>query len=166
MEESAEAQYKDHHDMQYQQMEKADRDNVHARLGDAECKDVLQKWPNSKYATAAGDMLRKIQEVLAEGEEKVAEYYAKKSGNGYFASATRASPLVDTYPLYSRADDALWLAADDYNQMGDKFENQQASMYTKIVRDALSLHVEDTKAQLKAMGRAVPDAPIRCRKRA
>src|ERR1700689_4253776 len=48
MEESAEAQYKVC-DMQYQQMEKADRDNVHARLGDAECKDVLQKWPNSKY---------------------------------------------------------------------------------------------------------------------
>jgi outer membrane protein assembly factor BamD len=103
--------------------------------------------------------LRKIQEDLAEGEEKVAEYYAKKGGNGYAASANRASTLVDTYPLYSRADDSLWLAADDYNQMGDKYENQQASMYTKIVHDyPLSLHAEEARAQLKAMGRAVPDA--------
>ncbi|MEI9972535.1 MAG: type I-C CRISPR-associated protein Cas8c/Csd1 [Ignavibacteriota bacterium] len=44
MEESAEAQYKIC-EMQYQQMDKSDRDSVHARLGDAECKDVLQKWP-------------------------------------------------------------------------------------------------------------------------
>ena len=158
MEESAEAQYKIC-EMQFQQMDKEDRDNVHARLGDAECKDVLQKWPNSKYATAAADMLRKIQEDLAAGELKVAEFYHKKGGNGYFSSANRASTLVDTYPLFSGAPDALWLAADDYNQMGDKFENQQASMYTRIVRDyPLSLHVEEAKAQLKAMGRPIPDA--------
>jgi outer membrane protein assembly factor BamD len=158
MEESAEAQFKIC-DMQYLQMDKSDRDSVHARLGEAECKDVLQKWPNSKYATNAADMLRKIQEDLAEKEMKVAEYYAKKGGNGYASSANRANNLVDTYPLYSQADEALWLAADDYNQMGDKYENQQASMYTRIVRDyPLSIHAEDAKAQLRAMGRPVPDA--------
>jgi outer membrane protein assembly factor BamD len=158
MEESAEAQFKIC-EMQYLQMDKADRDNVHARLGDAECKDVLQKWPNSQYATQAADMERRIQEVLAEAEEKVAEFYHGKGGNGYFASATRANTLVDTYPLYSRADDALWLAADDYNQMGDKYENQQADMYTRLVRDyPLSLHAEDARRQLQAMGRPVPDA--------
>jgi outer membrane protein assembly factor BamD len=158
MEESAEAQFKIC-DMQYQQMDKSDRDSVHARLGEAECKDVLQKWPNSKYATDASDKLRKIQEDLAEKEMKVAEYYAKKGGNGYASSANRANNLVDTYPLYSQADEALWLAADDYNQMGDKYENLQASMYTRIVRDyPLSIHAEDAKAQLRAMGRPVPDA--------
>jgi outer membrane protein assembly factor BamD len=158
MEESAEAQFKIC-EMQFLQMDKSDRDNVHARLGDAECKDVLQKWPNSQYATRAADMDRKIQEVLAEGEMKVAEFYHQKGGNGYYASVTRANTLADTYPLYSRADDALWLAADDYNQMGDKFENQQAAMYTRIVRDyPLSLHADDAKRQLQAMGRPVPDA--------
>ena len=158
MEEAAEAQYKIC-DMQYLQMDKSDRDNVHARLGDAECKDVIQKWPNSKYATDAAKMEREIQEVLADGEMKVAEFYAKKGGNGYFSSANRANNLVDQYPLYSRADDALWMAADDYNQMGDKFENKQADMYTRIVRDyPLSVHAEDARAQLKAMGRPVPDA--------
>jgi outer membrane protein assembly factor BamD len=158
MEESAEAQFKIC-DMQYLQMDKAERDDVHARLADAECKDVLQKWPNSHYATDAANMLRQVQEVEAEHEMVVAEFYAKKGGNGYSASANRANNLVDTYPLYSRADDALWIAADDYNQLGDKYENKQAEMYTRIVRDyPLSVHVEDAKAQLKAMGRSVPDA--------
>jgi outer membrane protein assembly factor BamD len=157
MEEAAEAQYKIC-DMQYLQMDKADRDNVHARLGDAECKDVIQKWPNSKYATDAAKREREIQEVLAEGEQKVAEFYAKKGGNGFYASASRANNVADTYPLYSRADDALWLAAGDYNQMGDKYENKQAEMYTRIVKDyPLSLHAEEAKANLRAMGRPVPD---------
>ena len=43
MEESAEAQAKIC-TMQYEQMDKADRDPVHARLADAECKVVLQQW--------------------------------------------------------------------------------------------------------------------------
>jgi outer membrane protein assembly factor BamD len=158
MEESAEAQFKIC-EMQFLQMDKADRDNVHARLGDAECKDVLAKWPNSQLATKAADMDRKIQEVLAEGEMKVAEFYAQKGGNGYFSSANRANSLVDQYPLFSRADDALWLAAGDFNQMGDKYEDKQANMYTRLVRDyPLSLHAEEARRNLQAMGRPVPDA--------
>jgi outer membrane protein assembly factor BamD len=157
MEESAEAQYKIC-DMQYQQMDKADRDPVHARLADAECKDVLLKWPNSQYATGAAKMEREIQEVLADQEMKVGLYYAKKGGNGYVASANRLNNMVDQYPLYSQADEALWIAADDYNQMGDRYENKQAEMYTRIVRDyPLSVHAQDAKAQLKAMNRPVPD---------
>src|SRR5580658_957153 len=61
MEEAAEAQYKIC-DMQYQQMDKADRDPVHARLTEVECKDVLLKWPNSHNASMAADKLRQIQE--------------------------------------------------------------------------------------------------------
>jgi outer membrane protein assembly factor BamD len=158
MEESAEAQYKVC-DMQYQQMDKSDRDNVHARLGEAECKDVLLKWPNAHNAAAAADKLRQIQETLADGEFKVGLFYVKKGGNGYFSGANRFNSLVDQYPLYSQADEALWQAADAYNQIGDRFEGKQVEMYTRIVRDyPLSIHAEDAKAQLRAMGRPVPDA--------
>ena len=158
MEESAEAQFKIC-DMQYQQMDKPDRDPVHARLADAECKDVLLKWPNSKFAPDAAKREREIQEVLAESEFMVGRNEAKKGGKSYFPSANRLNTLVDSYPLYSKADEALWIAADDYNQIGDRFENKQAEMYTRIVRDyPLSIHAEDAKAQLKALGRPIPDA--------
>jgi hypothetical protein len=90
---------------------------------------------------------------------KVGQYYAKKGGNGYFASASRLNGLLDQFPLYSQADEAAWIAADDYLQMGDRYENKQAEMYTRIVRDyPLSIHAADAKAQLKAMNRPVPDA--------
>ena len=100
-------------------MDKADRDTVHARLADAECKDVLQKYPNSKFAPEAARMMREIQEVLAESEmQGRACSTAKKGGNGYSASANRLSAWCDQYPLYSQADEALWLAADDYQPDG------------------------------------------------
>jgi outer membrane protein assembly factor BamD len=158
MEEAAEAQFKICN-MQFQQMDKADRDTTHARQAETECKDVILKWPNSKYAPDAAQKVRESQEVLAQGEMNVAAQYHHKGGNAYFSSANRLQALVDQYGLYSRADDALWMLADDYLQMGDKYENKQADAYTRIVRDyPLSVHVEDAKAQLEAMHRAVPEA--------
>jgi outer membrane protein assembly factor BamD len=128
-------------------------------MAEAECKDLLQKYPNSKFAPDGTKMLLATQEVLADAEMKVGQYYAKKGGNGYYASASRLNALVDQYPVYSQADEALWIAADDYNQMGNRYENKQAEMYTRIVRDyPLSARAEDAKAQLKAMNRPVPEA--------
>jgi hypothetical protein len=89
---------------------------------------------------------------------KVGAYYFKKGGRSYNSSANRLQALADQYPLYSRADDALWMLADDYLQLGDKYESRQADAYTRIIRDyPLSSHVEDAKAQLQAMGRPIPE---------
>ena len=126
MEEAAEAQYKIC-DMQYLQMDKADRDHVHARLGDAECKDVIQKWPNSKYATEAA----KIERDDSGSAGRWRNEGRPNSTRRRAAMATSPPPTGRTVwwisiPLYSRADDALWVAVDDYNQMGDKYENKQA----------------------------------------
>jgi len=157
MEEAAEAQFKIC-DMQYKQMDKADRDPTHARTAEFECKDVLLKFPNSKYAPQAQQRLLEVQETLADGEMRVGQYYYKKGGRSYNSSANRLQALADQYPLYSRADDALWLLADDYLQLGDKYESRQADAYTRIVRDyPRSSHVEDAKAQLQAMGRPIPE---------
>ena len=158
MEEAAEAQFKIC-DMQYKQMDKADRDPAHSRNAEAECKDVLLKFPNSKFAPQAQQRLLEVQETIADGEMKVGLYYYKKGGRSYNSSANRLAALADQYPLYSRADDALWMLADDYLQLGDKYEGRQADAYTRIIRDyPLSSHVEDAKAQLQAMGRPIPES--------
>jgi outer membrane protein assembly factor BamD len=156
MEEAAEAQQKIC-DMQFQLMDKSDRDPTHAFRADDECRNLLTQFPNSKFAPAAAQKLRDIQEVLADREYKVGDLYHKKGS--YPASANRLQGLTDQYPLYSQADEALWLEADDYKRMGDRFEDQQAEAYTKIVRDyPLSAHVDDAKARLGDMKRTVPPA--------
>ncbi len=156
MEEAAEAQQKIC-DMQYQQMDKSDRDPTHAFRADDECRNLLTQFPNSKFAPEAAQKLRDIQEVLADREYKVGDLYHKKGS--FPASANRMQALTDQYPLYSHADEALWLEADDYKRMGDRFEDRQADAYTRIVRDyPLSDHVDEAKARLEEMKRPVPAA--------
>jgi outer membrane protein assembly factor BamD len=156
MEESAEAQMKICK-MQYNQMDKPDRDPLHALRAEDECRQLLVQFPNSKYAPEAQQLLRNIQEVLADAEFRVGEFYRKKGS--FPAAANRLQGLTNQFPLYSHSDDALWDLADSYQKMGDRFENQQALAYAKIVREyPLSGHVEDAKARLKAMNRPVPEA--------
>jgi outer membrane protein assembly factor BamD len=156
MEEAAEAQEKVC-DIHYKQMEKADRDPMHALRAEDECRQLVQEFPNSKFAPAAQQKLRDIQEVLAESEFRVGTLYQHKGS--YPAASNRYQALTDQFPLYSKADEALWQMAETYHRMGDKFENQQAGAYTKIVKDyPLSPHAEDAKAQLVAMKRPVPEA--------
>jgi len=155
MEEAAEAQEKVC-DIHYKQMEKADRDPLHALRAEDECKQLTQQFPNSKFAPLAQQKLRDIQEVLAEAEFRVGQLYQKKGSNP--AAANRYQALTDQFPLYSNADEALWQMAETYHRMGDKFENQQVAAYTRIVKDyPLSSHAQDAKAQLMAMKRPVPE---------
>jgi outer membrane protein assembly factor BamD len=156
MEESAEAQEKVC-DIHYKQMDKPDRDPMHALRAEAECKQLIVQFPNSKFAPLAQQKLRDIQEVLADSEFRVGTLYAHKGS--FPAAANRFQALSDQFPLYSKADEALWQAAESYHRMGDRFENQQVSAYSRIVKDyPLSTHVEDARAQLQVMKRPVPEA--------
>src|SRR5215831_4267188 len=156
MEEAAEAQEKVC-DIHFKQMEKADRDSTQARRAEEECRQLLVQFPNSKFADGARQKLLQVQEVLAESEFRVGALYHSKGS--FPAAANRFQGLADQFPLYSRADDALWDAADAYQRMGDRFENQQITDLTRIVKDyPLSAHADEAKDKLRAMNRPVPEA--------
>ncbi|MGA2273864.1 MAG: outer membrane protein assembly factor BamD [Bryobacteraceae bacterium] len=157
MEEAAEAQEKVCK-MQYQQMDKSERDPLHARRAEEECRQLLVQFPNSKFAPDAQQYLRTAQEVLADAEFRVGAFYYRSKGS-FPAAAARLTALTDQFPLYSRADDALMLEADAYHRMGDRFEDQEAAAYGKIVREyPLSSYVAEATNHLKAMNRPVPEA--------
>ena len=156
MEEAAEAQEKVC-DIHYKQMDKPDRDDSHAIRAQDECRQLVVQFPNSKFAPQAQQRLRDIQEVLAQEEYNVGMLYHKKGS--YPAAANRLLGVGDQYPLFSKADEALWNLADSYRRMGDRFENQEVGAYTRIVRDyPLSAHAEESKQRLQAMNRPVPEA--------
>src|SRR5258706_9564921 len=156
MEEAAESQEKVC-DIHYKQMEKADRDRQQAIRAEDECRQLLVQFPNSKFAPDAQQKLRNIQEVLASGEYKTGMFYHNKGS--YPAASNRLHSLVDQYPLFSGADEALWQLADGYSRMGDRFEDKTAAAYTRIVKDyPLSDHVDEATQKLQAMKRPVPQA--------
>ena len=155
MEESAEAQMKIC-DIHFKQLDKPDRDNTHLSKADEECKNVLSKFPNSRFAPQAAARVRQVQEVIGEGEYQVGTFYRSKAN--YSASANRLQAITDQYPLYSGSDLALWALGDDYAKLGPRFRQKSIEAYQKLVRQyPLSLYAEDAKKHLKAMEAEIPD---------
>jgi len=155
MEEAPEAQMKIC-DIQYRQMEKADRDTTHALRAETECRAVLEQFPNSKFAPLAQQKLREIQEVLAEHEYRVGSFYVQKGS--YPAGANRLQAMVDHFPLYSKADQALWKLGEAYANMGPRFRDKSAESLTRLVKDyPLSPLAGDAKKKLTAMEKPIPE---------
>jgi outer membrane protein assembly factor BamD len=137
----------------YNEMPKADRDNTHTKAAEEEFQTFLLKYPKDPLAPQAEQRLRDVQEVLADGQFKVAYYYYVKGDRR--AAAGRLIPLVRRYPLYSKSDTALWLLGDIFEKSERK--DLAGSYYAQIVKNyPLSIHDDDAKAKLKAFGMPVP----------
>ncbi|MGC2060909.1 MAG: outer membrane protein assembly factor BamD, partial [Candidatus Sulfotelmatobacter sp.] len=112
MPEAAEAQLKIAN-IQYQQMEKADRDFTHAKRAEDEYRNLIMQYPdNPKLVKEGKERLLEVQEVLAEREFEIGKFYYLRMS--YPASIARLKTLVEKYPLYSRADEALFILGQDY----------------------------------------------------
>src|ERR1700691_4379730 len=96
----------------YQEMEKPDRDFTHAMRAEEEYRALIQEYPDSKLVPLARQRLREVQEVLAEREFEVGRFYYLRLS--YPAAIARLKTLVERYPLYSGADQALYLLGQSY----------------------------------------------------
>lgn len=156
LEESAEAQEKVCM-IHYRQMEKADRDPKHALRAEDECRNVLVQFPNSQFAPRAQQLLRNVQEAIAEGEFRRGHFYHAKGSHP--AAANRLQALTNHYPLYSKSDEANMLLGDAYTKMGPRFRAQAGEAFARVVREyPLSQFAEEAKERLTAMELAVPEA--------
>jgi outer membrane protein assembly factor BamD len=139
----------------YQQMQKPDRDRTEARAAEDEYQTFLQKYPSDPLADKAQQHLRDVQEVLAEGDYRIAYYYYVKGDKR--AAASRLTTITTRYPLYSKSDHALWMLADMYETSEKR--DVATKYYAQIVRDyPKSDMVGDAKYKLKALGVPIPQA--------
>ena len=117
MPEAAEAQLKIAN-IHYQQMEKSDRDYTHAKRAEDEYRKVILQYPDSKLVPEAKKKLLEVQEVLADREFGIGRFYYLRES--YAASIARLQSLVEKYPLYSHADEALYLLGQNYEGQIDR----------------------------------------------
>jgi outer membrane protein assembly factor BamD len=137
----------------YKQMEKPDRDRTAARAAEEEFQTFLSKFPNDPLAGKAEQHLREVQEVLAEGDFRIGYYYYVKGDPR--AAESRLKAVAFRYPLYSKADRALWMLGN----LWEKTEKKEISApyYARIVRDyPLSPLAPSAKNRLKALKAPVP----------
>src|SRR5579859_1691187 len=153
-------------------MEKADRDYTQAKRAEEEYRLMIQQYPDSKLVPEAKARLLEVQEVLADREFRIGHFYYTRES--YPAAIARLKSMVDAYPLYSNADEALWLLGQSYERekelidraqateaakarMGKDFIDRAADAYTQIVEKyPLEERAADAKERLKALFRTVP----------
>jgi outer membrane protein assembly factor BamD len=150
----------------YRMMEKTDRDKTQAGAAEDEFQTFLLKYPQSPLLPKAQQELRDVQEVLADGQYKVARFYYLKQD--YRAAGARLVELTGRYPLYSQSDNALWMLGDVYSRAKQASKNEDdknhwadlaSQCYARIVQDyPLSKLAGDAKSRLTAMGMPVPAA--------
>jgi outer membrane protein assembly factor BamD len=161
-------------DIYYQQMEKPDRDYTNAQEAEKAYRDMINMFPDSALIPRAKQKLRDVQEVLAERETSIGMYY--ESRENYNASIARLRTVIDTYPLYSKSDQALLAIGDAYageahnvriapnlpgairERLAATYEDRAAAAYAKVItRYPMAPHVEDARDRLVAMNRPVPE---------
>jgi outer membrane protein assembly factor BamD len=171
--EAAEAQMKVG-DIYYQQMEKPDRDYINAQNAEREYRAMINMFPDSTLVPRAKQKLRDVQEVLAERETQIGLYY--ESRENFNAAIARLETVIDTFPLYSKSDQALLGIGDAYageahavqispnlpgaikERLRAVYQDRAAAAYAKvIVRYPMAPHVEDARDRLVAMNRPVPE---------
>jgi outer membrane protein assembly factor BamD len=172
MPEAAEAQLKVAN-IHYQEMEKPDRDYTHAMRAEEEYRSLIQEYPDSKLVPEAKQRLREVQEVLAEREFGIGRFYFLRLA--YPAAIARLKTLVDRYPLYSGADQALFLLGQSYEgeidiirkngRMNEVNKGKMIEQLTKEASDAYAKIITrypamdralDAKARLEALHQPVP----------
>ena len=171
--EAAEAQMKVA-DIYYQQMEKPDRDPENATRAELEYRNMINMFPDSTLVPRAKQKLRDVQEVMAEREADIGLYYFTREN--FPAAIARLSTVVDTYPLYSKSDQALLGIGDAYageartvrmstripgamrERLAAIYLDKAAQAYARVItRYPMAPHVEDARDRLVAMNRPVPE---------
>ena len=94
----------------------AERDQMAARDSFEAYKELITRYPNSKYAEDATLRMRHIINLLAKSELKVARYYYKKGA--YVAAVNRAQATLNDYPNSEAAETALIILIDAYEALG------------------------------------------------
>jgi outer membrane protein assembly factor BamD len=111
---------------------------------------------------------------LAERETEIGLYYGAQEN--YPASVARLQTVVDTYPLYSKSDQALLGIGDAFagqarhiqglanippaikERLHASYQDRAAEAYAKVItRYPMAPHVEDARDRLVAMNRPVPE---------
>jgi outer membrane protein assembly factor BamD len=94
----------------------SERDPKAAKDAFESFKIVVERFPNSKYASDSLDRMRYIVNSLAEADVIVARFYYQRGA--YLASANRAQLVIRDYDRAPAVEEALYLLYKSYDKLG------------------------------------------------
>lgn len=169
--EAAEAQMKIG-DIFFQQMERPDRDPTNAFKAQKEYRTMIEQFPDSPLVPRAKQKLREVQEVLAQRQFEVGQFYATRED--WAGSIARLRTVADLYPLFSKSCEALIQLGDDYANEAAQVQSLRLPAKSKkellayyngraaqawdraVTHYPMSPNADEAKDRLLAMARPIP----------
>jgi outer membrane protein assembly factor BamD len=93
-----------------------DRDPKSSREAFVAFKEVVTRFPESKYAPDSAARMRYLVNALASHEVHVARYYMKRTA--YIAAANRAQYAIKHYPQAPALEEAVFILVRAYDALG------------------------------------------------
>lgn len=93
----------------------SERDPRAAREAFLTFKELVTRFPNSKYAEDSSARMKYLVNALAENEIHVAKYYIKRKA--WVAAANRAKEVLKTYPDSPAVEEALAILVVSYDKL-------------------------------------------------
>ncbi|SCX42065.1 outer membrane protein assembly factor BamD [Nitrosospira sp. Nsp1] len=94
----------------------SERDPKASRESFENFKELVSRYPKSKYAADAVQRMKHLVNVVALNEVQVARYYIKRGG--YVAAANRAQYALKEYPQTPATEEALFIMMKSYDALG------------------------------------------------
>ena len=108
----------------------SERDPMAARDAFLSFKELVTRFPDSKYTPDATARMKYLVNALASHEVHVAKYYLKREA--YVAAAKRAGEVLKTYPQAPAVEEALAVMIFAYNKLGLTGPSDDAQRVMKL----------------------------------
>ncbi|MBO1924356.1 outer membrane protein assembly factor BamD [Thiomicrorhabdus sp. 6S3-12] len=99
--------------------------------------ELINRFPNSKYAQQAAKRLLVLRNQMARHEIQVANFYMKREA--YLAAANRAKRVLEQYPNAAVTGEALKILAFSYDKLGMIQNRDDVLKVYELNRDALGV---------------------------
>ncbi len=137
-----------------------DRDATHAKRAEAKLKALVQQYPNSILREEALKRVNEVQDNLGLHSLYIANFYYTKAVDqkkqGLKGAQSRYREILDKYPNFSFADEALYKLAVTY--LVEEETDEAARYFQRIVRDYPNSElVAKAKEQLELIGASIPE---------
>jgi outer membrane protein assembly factor BamD len=116
----------------------AERDPAALRDSFDAFKELVTRFPDSKYTPDARDRMQYLLNTLASSEIHVASYYLRRGA--YVAALNRAKSVLTDYPNTPQTRDALQIMVQAYDALGmqDLRKDTQRVLALNVAKDGVS----------------------------
>ena len=100
----------------FTQQDMTERDPKGAREAFVAFKDLVSRFPDSKYAPDSAARMKYLVNALASNEVHVARYYMRRGA--FVAAANRAQFAIQNYPQAPAIEEAVFVMVKAYDALG------------------------------------------------